>query len=1306
MNINDIIKIEPQNINILIDNNIEFINNIRQFLILPTKIKKEIFKISINITIDENKKKKLQNLEIFFNENDSYYTKRTCNSSIFNNDKEYSIKNLYYEKEIKNYIKKYKQCTNLTLKEFNVNNYFEKNLEYFLNLSEFNNKYEQVFQENLILFKSQYDYFNEQNINKFIINEIFILLSSIENISSSTFDIIFDVMKLQFDLNIIKTDLPLLYMNFNTHIISTSPIFKKNSYKNIDELFLTEKLEEDYYLIKEKQIEKNNINELMNKIFFNLNKFFLNKFISYKNKAFLKYMKRNYGYIFNDTYEKKLLKLFKGKVSKLNNIVNFVNNNNFDYEVFFILNKKNILSTIEDQNRKYLNNLKNNYLKIHDYHNFFNELEISFPQIFTNIFKNIELHNEIKIKQSNLLNIKNFKEYNDLLTIIKSSNKNKGIQNLDNFQKLYTPIDVYFQNYFKNVLYKINLYFIDVVKDKNNKIYYYFIQNKLSKIEKMFLNDRKNIINSFKSFDLQEDFLKLMIQYNDTLIDKLDLSINEIKKLITIFNNESKFKDELGNIIKINLFNIIDESNELLIEYELKTMEYFISMLRNENLFLDFIKEINNNEINFDFEEYFKEFKDFKLSKFELNINLLFNLINVNKEYNIETNELNHKIILYLKEKNIEILTKDNILNLKYINDYLFNYLFYEEIKLFQNQKLSSQNSRLLYFYKLISVKNNNKFNFINLFKNNIKTLKDFFNYEEIISNFLIKNKEMYITTLNKLKDKATIENIENYFKPSYKRDFICHFGPTNSGKTYDALQEFKKAKSAIYLAPLRLLAREIYDEFKDELDISLVTGEEIIGNVNASHITSTIEMLDIEQEFEVAIIDEIQMIDDIQRGNSWTRALMGVKAKKVFVIGSQNTESFVKIIIEKCNDNIDIKYFERLTKLEKFEEPIIEFSDIQKGDAIVAFSRNEVHNLSNKLINDGFKVSLIYGALPPKTRIEQANLFNKGKTDILITTDAIGMGLNLNIKRIVFTSMMKYDGYDNYDIPFILFQQIAGRAGRFGKYDIGYYCFLNSEYFNRYFELEEHEYTFNKYSSRLKNIDRKITTGYFFPELKHLITFAKNLNENLQDFSKFIKNIDGTYNFEENLSQTISIYKEYFYDSSNNFIFTNIEQYIEVSSVLDDFEESFDDLWCGEELLDKYNFNINDIKSLLTFPFKYKLSFAPIPYLQDDEVIFYFIKYVTLFSIQKKIIENESLNKEIEIIEELYDIILKFEKMIDETWLEELEKNSKIINLFLWIFYRFFPNNILFEKEKNKLISINEKLGLKIHNILKKNKG
>lgn len=279
-------------------------------------------------------------------------------------------------------------------------------------------------------------------------------------------------------------------------------------------------------------------------------------------------------------------------------------------------------------------------------------------------------------------------------------------------------------------------------------------------------------------------------------------------------------------------------------------------------------------------------------------------------------------------------------------------------------------------------------------------------------------------------------------------RQHYFYVGPTNSGKTYHALNALMQASSGIYLAPLRLLAMEIRDKLMAAgIPCNLITGEERQMVEGARHTASTIEMMNPKQAVEVAVIDEIQMLQDPDRGSAWTAALVGAPAQQVYICGSNAVTGVCVKLTEYLNEPHTITYCERMTPLVLEDNSICgkRYSklklkhQLQVGDAIIAFSRKDVLTLSARFRQWGFSVATIYGALAPEVRRTESERFNRGEAHILVATDAIGMGLNLPIRRVMFANIHKFDGQAPRLLNATEVRQIAGRAGRFGMYPTGY---------------------------------------------------------------------------------------------------------------------------------------------------------------------------------------------------------------------------------------------------------------------------
>lgn len=290
--------------------------------------------------------------------------------------------------------------------------------------------------------------------------------------------------------------------------------------------------------------------------------------------------------------------------------------------------------------------------------------------------------------------------------------------------------------------------------------------------------------------------------------------------------------------------------------------------------------------------------------------------------------------------------------------------------------------------------------------------------------------------------DDVDVSNPVEWFAEArkMKRHIIMHIGPTNSGKTYRALHQLKSANRGYYAGPLRLLAREVYDRFQKEgVRSNLLTGEEVIHDLdsagNPAGLTSgTVEMVPLTQNFDVVVLDEIQMMADLDRGWAWTNALLGVRAREVHICGEKSTLPLIKNIVKMTGDKLTVNEYERLGRL-KVENSVLPkgYKSLRRGDCVVAFSKKRILDLKLRIEREtSLKVAVIYGSLPPETRIQQAHLFNTGKYDIMVASDAIGMGLNLSIDRVIFTTDVKFNGKELVELSNSNIKQIGGRAGRF----------------------------------------------------------------------------------------------------------------------------------------------------------------------------------------------------------------------------------------------------------------------------------
>lgn len=265
------------------------------------------------------------------------------------------------------------------------------------------------------------------------------------------------------------------------------------------------------------------------------------------------------------------------------------------------------------------------------------------------------------------------------------------------------------------------------------------------------------------------------------------------------------------------------------------------------------------------------------------------------------------------------------------------------------------------------------------------------------------------------------------------------HVGPTNSGKTYNALKRLEQARNGFYAGPLRLLAHEVYSRFNNRgIKCDLITGDDVrmddSGEVELY--ASTVEMVDSNRYCDVGVIDEIQMMGDNDRGWAWTRAVLSAKVEELHLCGEARVVPLIRELVASMGDTLHIHQYERLNPLKVMSRSLKgNLRNLRKGDCVVAFSVMNIHDLKRQIeIDTGKRCAIIYGALPPETRAQQAALFNDPDNDYdyLVASDAIGMGLNLSVKRIVFETTQKWNGTFREPLSIPQIKQIAGRAGRY----------------------------------------------------------------------------------------------------------------------------------------------------------------------------------------------------------------------------------------------------------------------------------
>ena len=254
--------------------------------------------------------------------------------------------------------------------------------------------------------------------------------------------------------------------------------------------------------------------------------------------------------------------------------------------------------------------------------------------------------------------------------------------------------------------------------------------------------------------------------------------------------------------------------------------------------------------------------------------------------------------------------------------------------------------------------------------------------------------------------------------------------GPTNTGKTHLAIETMLSFESGIIGFPLRLLAREVYDKIIQRTDISkvaLITGEEKIIPMNAKYYLCTVESMPLNKLVDFVAIDEIQMCADNERGHVFTDRLLNFRGEKLTMFLGSHT---IKNIINSLEEKVEFIFKDRFSKLSYVGHKKI--SRLNPKSAIIAFSIEEVYAIAELVRRQKGGSAIVMGSLSPKTRNSQVKLYQSGDVDYLVATDAIGMGLNMDLDNVYFSSLKKFDGKKLRKLNLSEISQIAGRAGRY----------------------------------------------------------------------------------------------------------------------------------------------------------------------------------------------------------------------------------------------------------------------------------
>ena len=331
----------------------------------------------------------------------------------------------------------------------------------------------------------------------------------------------------------------------------------------------------------------------------------------------------------------------------------------------------------------------------------------------------------------------------------------------------------------------------------------------------------------------------------------------------------------------------------------------------------------------------------------------------------------------------------------------------------------------------------------------------------------------------------------------------VALLGPTNTGKTHVAIEKMLQFESGIFGLPLRLLAREVYDKCVEKIGfekVALITGEEKIVPSTADYFICTVESMPKDKKVDFVGIDEIQMCADRERGHIFTDRMLHARGNKLTMfLGSQVMASIINELIE----NVEFEKKERFSKLSYVGYKKI--SRLDRKVAIIAFSIEEVYAIAELVRRQKGGAALIMGSLSPKTRNSQVGLYQSGDVDYLIATDAIGMGLNMDINEIYFSNLKKFDGKKTRRLNLIEMSQIAGRAGRY-KNDGGFGTTGECENLNsdEIGNIEKHQLPETKViywrnsNLEFENPDKLIASLELKPEKKNLLRNNDSLDESV----------------------------------------------------------------------------------------------------------------------------------------------------------------------------------------------------------------
>ena len=704
-------------------------------------------------------------------------------------------------------------------------------------------------------------------------------------------------------------------------------------------------------------------------------------------------------------------------------LYNFLSKKNYTEKSILIKNYTNIGTFLRDTN-------------------FFDTLVISKQVTMTNLLSNIfgegitYKSNKVLIEKKYIKTTKLSLNNSSDIVYINSTNHRKFLTLYlkENINKDIT-ITSYFDFIIKNLKKDLPRWVIKVTKPLYECLYLYLEKDK-------FKFQKKILEMVIPSLTITKSNIKIEIPIKDKKIkiehltmDKLyfnknsyisDITSKTINTLNKLYEEVKYFKDTIYYDF------ILKNVNEYLIDntFSIKT---FVKIVNYKKNYLLLFKEFTSLHIQEkDFEKIIKKRKTIN-SFLKVNIDEINQLTNSN--FYAKKNNIICKLEIDKYKYIINISPKRSTLALEKILYFLNNKVnFVEKISnlVLEIKTYEKEDRKILYKYINSKIEED----VFNIFNIELSLYIDSLKEEE---NRQYKT-EQYLTQIKKQYDIFFQKN-NNIKKVSY------YFGPTNSGKTYNAFNEIVKYNTGVYLAPLRLLAVEGKSEIqKRGKPCNLITGEEKELEKGANFTSCTIETIDLNRQYDIVIIDEIQMIINRERGIYWINSLLKIKCNHLVLVGNESVKNLINNFLSA---NVELIRHERKNKLVFKGDTLL--SHIENGAAVITFSRAEVFKIKRILEEEyNKKVAIIYGNLPPVVKINEAKKFAK-ENKVLVSTDAIGMGLNLPIKNIIFSEMEKFDGKEIRELESEEIKQIAGRAGRFGysSEDGGVYILSDNIYIN-----------------------------------------------------------------------------------------------------------------------------------------------------------------------------------------------------------------------------------------------------------------